>query len=161
MVPRLVGRERPGQGRGVVAVTEWARAIVAHVRCTVRLSAQQDLLLGNIDGNDRSAVDSLLCEYGIPRPETLPMVRKWSMACPAIPTCGLALTESERTLPGIVAQLERVLDGLGLVEEPISVRMTGCPNELRLDHTRARSVWSAVAGRSTRSMLVGTPLVGG
>jgi hypothetical protein len=50
------------------------------------------------------------------------------MACPAIPTCGLALSESERCLPDIVEQLEKELDRLGLREEKIAVRMTGCPN---------------------------------
>ena len=50
------------------------------------------------------------------------------MACPAIPTCGLAITESERALPGVIDKLEAVLADLGLADEPISVRMTGCPN---------------------------------
>jgi sulfite reductase (ferredoxin) len=50
------------------------------------------------------------------------------MSCPAIPTCSLAITESERALPGLVDQLEPILADLGLNEEPISVRMTGCPN---------------------------------
>src|SRR5204862_3985235 len=71
---------------------------------------------------------SVLIEYGIPRPETLSQVQKWSMACPAIPTCPLAITESERTMPGLVDQLEVVLNDLGLADELISVRMTGCPN---------------------------------
>lgn len=113
---------------GALRLRSGLRAIVSRVRCTVRLSAQQDVLLGNIAPADRPAVDALLGEYGVPRPDTLPMVRKWSMACPAIPTCGLALTESERALPALVGQLEAVLAGLGLAGEPISVRMTGCPN---------------------------------
>ncbi|MDY3551685.1 NADPH-dependent assimilatory sulfite reductase hemoprotein subunit [Gemmata sp. JC717] len=113
---------------GAVRLRSGLRAIVSRVRCTVRLSAQQDALIGDIAAGDRSAVDALLSEYGVPRPETLPMVRKWSMACPAIPTCGLALTESERALPGVVTQLEAALARLGLAGEPISVRMTGCPN---------------------------------
>jgi sulfite reductase (ferredoxin) len=50
------------------------------------------------------------------------------MACPAIPTCGLAITESERTLPGIVEELHATLTALGLADEKLSVRMTGCPN---------------------------------
>jgi sulfite reductase (ferredoxin) len=70
----------------------------------------------------------MLSEYGIPRPDTLSMAQKWSMACPAIPTCSLAITEAERALPGVVDQLEKVLADLGLGNEPISVRMTGCPN---------------------------------
>ena len=50
------------------------------------------------------------------------------MACPAIPTCGLAISESERALPGIIDQLEAELKRLGLDKETIGVRMTGCPN---------------------------------
>ena len=104
------------------------RAIVEKVRANVRLSAQQDVLLCDIAAADKPAVDSLLNEYGIPRPENLSMVQKMSMACPAIPTCPLAITESERSLPGVIDDLEPVLAELGLADEPISVRMTGCPN---------------------------------
>ncbi|MBX9624580.1 MAG: NADPH-dependent assimilatory sulfite reductase hemoprotein subunit [Gemmataceae bacterium] len=113
---------------GPVRFRAGVRAIVQKVPCSVRLSAQQDILLCDIPTADRPAVDSLLNEYGIPRPDGLSVVRKWSMACPAIPTCPLAITESERSLPGLVDQLEGVLTELGLAEEPISVRMTGCPN---------------------------------
>ena len=104
------------------------RAIVERFRPDVRLTAQQDVLLCGIPTSDRAAVDSMLNEYGIPRPESLPQVRKWSMACPAVPTCPLAITESERALPAVVAQLGDALAELGLADEPISVRMTGCPN---------------------------------
>lgn len=104
------------------------RAIVSKFDCIVRISTQQDILLGEIDGANKTAIDSLLNEYGIPKPENLSMLQKWSMACPAIPTCGLAISESERSLPGLVDQIEPMLVELGLAGEPISVRMTGCPN---------------------------------
>ncbi|MBX9578883.1 MAG: NADPH-dependent assimilatory sulfite reductase hemoprotein subunit [Gemmataceae bacterium] len=104
------------------------RAIVTKLRCSVRLTPQQDILLCDIATADRPAVESLLSEFGIPRPDGLSVVRRWSMSCPAIPTCPLAITESERALPGVVDQLEGVLQELGLAEEAISVRMTGCPN---------------------------------
>src|SRR5262249_7108379 len=55
-------------------------------------------------------------------------VRRWSMACPALPTCGLAVTEAERALPGILDELEVELQRLGLGDERFTVRMTGCPN---------------------------------
>jgi sulfite reductase (ferredoxin) len=104
------------------------RAIVGKFKCIVRISAQQDILLGDIAAADKSAIDSMLNEYGIPKPENLSMLQKWSMACPAIPTCGLAISESERSLPGLVDQVEPILAELGLQDEPISLRMTGCPN---------------------------------
>jgi sulfite reductase (ferredoxin) len=113
---------------GTMRLRTGLREIVKAVGCTVRLSAQQDVLLCDIDPAKKGTVDSLLNEYGIPRPENLSMVRKWSMACPAIPTCPLAITESERALPTVVAQLETDLKELGLGQEPISIRMTGCPN---------------------------------
>jgi len=104
------------------------REIVTRVGCSVRITTQQDVLLCDITTSDRPAVDSLLSEYGIPRPEGLSQVQKWSMACPATPTCPLAITESERSMPAVVDQLEPILAELGLDQEPISVRMTGCPN---------------------------------
>jgi sulfite reductase (ferredoxin) len=104
------------------------RAIVSRFRASVRISTQQDVLLCDLAPADKPAVDSLLNEYGIPRPENLTQVQKWSMACPAIPTCPLAISESERTLPAMIDELETAVAGLGLAGEPISVRMTGCPN---------------------------------
>jgi sulfite reductase (ferredoxin) len=113
---------------GAMRLRSGLRAIVSRFKSHVRLTTQQDVLVCGISTADRAAVDSMLNEYGIPRPDTLSMAQKWSMACPAIPTCGLAITEAERALPGVVDQLEKVLADLGLAGEPISVRMTGCPN---------------------------------
>jgi sulfite reductase (ferredoxin) len=113
---------------GALRMRSGLRAIVAKYRPHVRLTTQQDVLLCGFTPDDRAGVDSMLSEYGIPRPETLSQVQRWSMACPAIPTCSLAITESERALPLVVDQLETVLRDLGLGEEAISVRMTGCPN---------------------------------
>jgi sulfite reductase (ferredoxin) len=116
------------KNEGSMRLRSGLRAIVERFRANVRVTAQQDVMLCDISTVDRGAVDSMLNEYGIPRPESLSQVQRWSMACPAIPTCGLAITESERALPGVVDQLEKVLAELGLGDEPISVRMTGCPN---------------------------------
>lgn len=113
---------------GALRLRSGLRAIVAKYKCEVRLTTQQDVMLCGLTMADRAGVDSMLNEYGIPRPETLSQVQRWSMACPAIPTCPLALTESERAMPGIVDQLEVALKDLGLSQELISVRMTGCPN---------------------------------
>lgn len=113
---------------GTLRLRSGIRAIVSRFRCDVRLTTQQDILLCGFHTNDRPVVENLLAEYGIPKPESLSLVQRWSMACPAIPTCGLAITESERALPHVIDQLEMVLQELGLQDEPISVRMTGCPN---------------------------------
>jgi len=113
---------------GSLRLRSGVRKIVERFNPIVRITTQQDLLLGDIAAVNRPAIDSLLSEHGIERPENLSLVQKWSMACPAIPTCGLAITESERTLPGLVDELERTMADLGLAGEPLSVRMTGCPN---------------------------------
>jgi sulfite reductase (ferredoxin) len=113
---------------GAMKLRSAVRAIVREVGCNVRITAQQDLLLCDIPAVQRALVDKALDDHGVPRATALSMVQKWSMACPAIPTCPLAISESERILPNIVDDLEKVLTELGLEQEPISVRMTGCPN---------------------------------
>jgi hypothetical protein len=70
----------------------------------------------------------VLADHGVRRPEQVSRVRQLSMACPAIPTCGLAITESERALPGVVTQIEQELIRLELTDLRMTVRMTGCPN---------------------------------
>ena len=104
------------------------RAIVARYELDLVLTPQQDVLLTGVPRSARPAIDALLAEYGVRPVETISLVERHAMACPALPTCGLALAESERTLPSIVDALEARLAELGLAEEPISIRMTGCPN---------------------------------
>lgn len=113
---------------GSLRLRSGIKKIVETVGASVRLTPQQDLLLCDITSDQRAGVDRLLAEHGVVRPENLSVVRKWSMSCPAIPTCGLAISESERALPGIVDRLEPELKELGLENERISIRMTGCPN---------------------------------
>jgi sulfite reductase (ferredoxin) len=104
------------------------RSLVGRFGPDLRITPMQDLLLGNLEPGARPEFERLLAEYGIRRPDQISELRKLSMACPALPTCGLALTESERVLPGLLDQLGAVLASLGLQEEKLSVRMTGCPN---------------------------------
>jgi sulfite reductase (ferredoxin) len=104
------------------------RALAVRLCPELRLTPGQDVLLCNLPGSALPVVERLLDEYGIARPQTLSNVRKYSLACPAVPTCGLAISEAERALPPIVAALEAALRELGLEEQAISLRMTGCPN---------------------------------
>jgi sulfite reductase (ferredoxin) len=113
---------------GELRLRSGLRRIVDELQPTLRITPQQDLLLCDVASADRVRVERLLKEYGIPHPESLSPVQKYSMSCPAIPTCGLAISESERALPGVVDELEATLKSLGLEREPITVRMTGCPN---------------------------------
>jgi sulfite reductase (NADPH) hemoprotein beta-component len=95
----------------------------------LRLSANQNLILANIDEDDKDAIDELLVAQGIKtaRRQTTPL-QGAAMACPALPTCGLALAESERMLPGLVDRIEKLCDEVGIVGEEIIIRSTGCPN---------------------------------
>src|SRR5690606_7160825 len=84
--------------------------------------------LVNIQPQDRAAIDALLAAHGIRPIEQLSAVRRGGLACPALPTCGLAITEAERAMPKVLDQLEDTLNELGIPDEPLAVRMTGCPN---------------------------------
>jgi sulfite reductase (ferredoxin) len=104
------------------------RALVERFQPELRLTPGQDILFCNLASKDLSVFERILDEFGIPRPERLSNVQKYSLACPAIPTCGLAISEAERALPTIIDELETALADLGLESETLSVRITGCPN---------------------------------
>ncbi|HEX6069796.1 MAG TPA: NADPH-dependent assimilatory sulfite reductase hemoprotein subunit, partial [Longimicrobiaceae bacterium] len=104
------------------------RDIVSRFGVDVHLTTQQNLLLVNIDPTDREAIDDILRRHGVLSPEELSEARRWAMACPAIPTCPLAVAESERVLPAVIDELEVALARIGLADEQLTIRMTGCPN---------------------------------
>lgn len=104
------------------------RAIVDELRPTVYLTAQQNLILAGLDAAGRERLEQLLDGYGIARSESYSNTLRHAMACPALPTCGLAVAESERVLPDVIRRIESVVAELGLEGERISYRMTGCPN---------------------------------
>lgn len=102
--------------------------IAARFPITVRITPLQDLLLCDIHERFRDGIEQVLREHHVlPGRETDALLRL-AMACPALPTCGLAITESERVMPGFLNELQRVLGDLNLAQERISIRMTGCPN---------------------------------
>lgn len=104
------------------------RTIVEVLGCEVRLSAMQDILFCQLDESAQEKIVQILKTCGVLLPEQRSPVRKLSLACPAVPTCPLAICESERALPGVIDQLEPVLSELGLLSEEFGIRMTGCPN---------------------------------
>lgn len=104
------------------------RKIVDELRPQVRLTAQQNVILAGIAPADRPRVEQLMAEHGIAAVEAIPQAIRNAMACPAIPTCGLAVAEAERALPGLIRQLATMLEEVGLADERISFRMSGCPN---------------------------------
>jgi sulfite reductase (ferredoxin) len=104
------------------------REICSRYQPGVHITPHQSLLFTNIREADRGSIESVLRDHGVALSEDISTVRRWSMACVAWPTCPLAITESERALPGIIDQLEEELARLGLSREKFTVRMTGCPN---------------------------------
>jgi sulfite reductase (NADPH) hemoprotein beta-component len=104
------------------------RKIVDTLAPEVRLTPSQNLLLVGLDDAARESATRILREHGVAVEAQTTPVRGASMACPALPTCGLALAESERFLPGLLDRIEVLLAELGLGGEEIVVRMTGCPN---------------------------------
>jgi sulfite reductase (ferredoxin) len=104
------------------------REVITRFNLPVRLTAQQNILLCDIRVEDRAAIETLLKEYGIVAVDAITGLRRNSIACPALPTCGLAITEAERALPHILEEIDSALEETGLASEPIVFRMTGCPN---------------------------------
>ncbi len=93
-----------------------------------RLTANQNLVIGGVTEEQKPRIEALLKQYKLDIPERITGLRLNSMACVALPTCGLALAESERYLPQLVSELDQVIEECGLRETEIVIRMTGCPN---------------------------------
>ena len=93
-----------------------------------RITGQHNILVCNLKESDLEPLLAILKTHSIKTKDEISKARRYAMACPAMPTCGLALAESERYLPSFIDQLERELKTLGLDQEDVSIRMTGCPN---------------------------------
>ncbi|HUQ67922.1 MAG TPA: NADPH-dependent assimilatory sulfite reductase hemoprotein subunit, partial [Planctomycetaceae bacterium] len=113
---------------GDLRIKTGLRTLIEKYRFDTRLTALQSVILCDIDPKDRDDINQHLRSHGIKQDHELTLIRRFSIACPAFPTCGLSITESERALPGLIDQLEVELAKLGLLHERISVHMTGCPN---------------------------------
>jgi sulfite reductase (NADPH) hemoprotein beta-component len=92
------------------------------------LTTNQDVTIAGVQASRRERIDALLGEYGIENEASTTALRRNSMACVALPTCGLAMAESERYLPSLIDKLDEVVRAAGLASEDISIRMSGCPN---------------------------------
>jgi sulfite reductase (ferredoxin) len=134
-------------------VASGLRAFFEEYQTPARLTCQQSILLADIEPGQQGEIERWLAEYGIATVEQVSTVRRWSMACPALPTCGLAVTEAERALPAVLDQLELELTRLGLENEQFSVRMTGCPNGC----ARPYNCDVGLVGRSAHVNKDGTP----
>ena len=104
------------------------REIVTTWRPQVRLTAQQNVILAGLRSRDREPLLDLLERHGVTPSERVDPTLRHSMACPAWPTCGLAVAEAERAMPSLVRRLSVLQREAGLAQQVISYRMTGCPN---------------------------------
>ncbi len=103
------------------------RQLVATYKLEVRLTPNQDVLLCNIGTAQRSSVREALAALGYETPEQTAPLARHALACPALPLCGLAVTEAERILPAVLERLDTLLQRNG-ISRSVLVRMTGCPN---------------------------------
>ena len=104
------------------------RQVVAEFQPSIHLTPANNLYLGGILPEQREAITTRLAEHGISVASQGSVLRRAATACVSLPTCGLALAESERYLPRLVTQLESLLAEVGLGDQEIIIRMTGCPN---------------------------------
>ncbi|MBI3868280.1 MAG: NADPH-dependent assimilatory sulfite reductase hemoprotein subunit [Verrucomicrobia bacterium] len=104
------------------------RAIAEKFAPEIRLTPSQNLLLLNVADADRQAISDALAAHGVPVEHQGTVLGRASMACPALPTCGLALAESERYFPSLLTRIEALLAEVGVGGQEIIIRMTGCPN---------------------------------
>ncbi|MCM1983182.1 sulfite reductase, ferredoxin dependent [Lyngbya confervoides] len=104
------------------------KTIVEQYRLPLYLTGSQDIILSDIQPQDRLSLQALLNRHGVKSIDDVDPLNRFAMACPALPTCGLAITESERVLPSVLDRIKALLQKVGLENEHFVTRMTGCPN---------------------------------
>ncbi len=142
-VPDLLGWHEQGDGHLWLGVPVAAGRIIDGQTCRLRsalrtvgerfapnyiMTPQQDVLLTDISPANRPAIDAILREHGVTPAEAMSPMAQYALSCPALPTCGLALTEAERMHEEIVSGFDAQLARVGLQDRRISIRITGCPN---------------------------------
>lgn len=93
-----------------------------------RLTANQNVIISGVPAQKKLRIERLLQSHGVMPSMEISPLRQQALACVAFPTCALAMAEAERYLPDLLARVEALLRKHGLIEEPISLRITGCPN---------------------------------
>ncbi|MGV0026411.1 sulfite reductase, ferredoxin dependent [Phormidesmis priestleyi] len=104
------------------------REIVETYNLPMLVTPSQNLILYEIDPAQKDEIQAILTRCGIKSVEEIDPLVRYSMACPALPTCGLATAESERVIPSILGRIRSLLTKVGLPDEHFIIRMTGCPN---------------------------------
>lgn len=119
------GRIKDSEG---YRLKEGLREIAESQTGEFRLTPNQNVTLSRVTEEEKPEIESLIKKYGLTDGEHNSALRRNSMACVALPTCGLAMAESERYLPTLIDKMEEILDEAGLSDEEIIIRMSGCPN---------------------------------
>ena len=123
------------------------RQVVEQFKPSLRLTPSQNILLVNVPDDQRDGITRVLAEHGVPVENQASIIRRASIACPALPTCGLALSESERIMPDVLDRIEALLAELGLQDEEIIIRMTGCPNGCARPYTAELALVGRAPGK--------------
>jgi sulfite reductase (ferredoxin) len=102
--------------------------IAKQLNCSMTLTAQQSILFNGLTESQIPELESILKEHNVPLLSDISNARRYAMACPAMPTCGLAVAESERVISDVLTEVEQKLTELKLDDTKLTIRMTGCPN---------------------------------
>lgn len=113
-----------GERRWLTGLRELAKAHAGDFR----LTCNQNVIVANVAAGERERIDAIVREHGLDGYRRQSAIRRHAIACVALPTCGLAMAESERYLPALLPKLEARLDHHGLADAPILLRLSGCPN---------------------------------
>lgn len=120
------------QGRvkdqGAVRMKSCMRKLVDEFDLDTVLSPSQSVIFRDISPADKPKIEAVLAEHNVDLIENVDPLTRLAMACPALPLCGLAITEAERVMPAYITRLRSLLDKLDLRSEEVMFRMTGCPN---------------------------------
>ena len=134
---------------GDLRIKTGLRAILRRFGMNTRLTALQSVILCDVDPKDKAEINRILAEHGIKSAEELSLIRRYSIACPAFPTCGLSITESERVMPGIIDDLDVAIAKLGMQSDKIAIHMTGCPNGCARPYTPDIGLVGKAVGKYT------------
>jgi len=93
-----------------------------------RLTCNHNIIVADVESKDRAAIEDVVAHYALDDGSLSSVTRQSAMACVAFPTCGLAMAESERYMPELIGKIDTLMRSAGLADEPIVIRMTGCPN---------------------------------
>jgi sulfite reductase (NADPH) hemoprotein beta-component len=139
------GRVKDVAGRAQKTALRQVAEQFPHVE--FRLSANQNVIIAGVPDGDQAAITALLASHGVQVENQASVLHAASMACPALPTCGLALAESERMLPGLLDRIGKLTGELGLGSEEIIIRSTGCPNGCARPYTAEVAFVGKAPGR--------------